>query len=167
MKSFFQTFTTFHALQNAWRVVRAKNSAGGIDGFSVAAFEKNLIDNLHLLRHELLTGQWNPEPYLKVEIAKVGKNEKRKLGLLCIKDKIVQQAIKTAIEPQMDKMFLNISYGYRPDRGAERAIKRVLHDLRHLKGGTLLNWILMISLTPSIMNGCLSGWVIGYKMIKR
>lgn len=135
MKPFFQTFTTFHALQNAWRVVRAKNSAGGIDGFSVAAFEKNLADNLHLLRHELLTEQWNPEPYLKVEIEKAGKAEKRKLGLLCIKDKIVQQAIKTAVEPQMDKMFLNISYGYRPERGAERAIRRVLHDLRHLKGG--------------------------------
>ena len=81
MKPFFQTFTTFHALQNAWRVVRAKKSAGGIDGFSVAAFEKNLADNLHLLRHELLTEQWNPEPYLKVEIEKAGKAEKRKLGL--------------------------------------------------------------------------------------
>ncbi len=113
MKSLFQSFTTLHALQNAWRAVRAKNSAGGVDGFTVAHFEKKLTDNLTELHHELVTGTWNPEPYLRVEIAK-NETEKRKLGLLCIKDKIVQQAIKTAIEPQMDKTFLNISYGYRP-----------------------------------------------------
>lgn len=132
MKNFFQSLTTFHALQNAWRIVRAKNSAGGIDGYTISAFEKKLTDNLNTLRHELLTGQWNPEPYLKVEIAK-NETEKRKLGLLCIKDKIVQQSIKTAIEPSMEKMFLNVSYGYRPGRGAERAIRRVSHDLKHLK----------------------------------
>lgn len=132
MKTYFQSLTTFHALQNAWRVVRAKKSAGGIDGYTVAAFEKNLTDNLNTLRHELLAGNWNPEPYLKVEIAK-NETEKRKLGLLCIKDKIVQQAIKTAIEPAMEKMFLNTSYGYRTGRGAERAIRRVVHDLKQLK----------------------------------
>lgn len=64
MKTYFQSLTTFHALQNAWRVVRAKNSAGGIDGYTVAAFEKNLTDNLNTLRHELLAGNWNPEPSL-------------------------------------------------------------------------------------------------------
>lgn len=82
--------------------MRAKNSAGGVDGFTVAHFEKKLTDNLTELHHELVTGTWNPEPYLRVEIAK-NETEKRKLGLLCIKDKIVQQAIKTAIEPQMVK----------------------------------------------------------------
>lgn len=39
---------------------------------------------------------------------------------MCIKDKIVQQAIKTAIEPQLEKTFLNLSYGYRPNKGPER-----------------------------------------------
>ena len=70
MKSLFQSFTTLHALQNAWRAVRAKNSAGGVDGFTVAHFEKKLTDNLTELHHELVTGTWNPEPYLRVEIAK-------------------------------------------------------------------------------------------------
>ena len=134
MKSLFQSFTTLHALQNAWRAVRAKNSAGGVDGFTVAHFEKKLTDNLTELHHEHVTGTWNPEPYLRVEIAK-NETEKRKLGLLCIKDKIVQQAIKTAIEPQMDKTFLNISYGYRPGKGAERAIRRTIQELKKLKNG--------------------------------
>lgn len=134
MKSPFHSFTTLHALQNAWRAVRTKNSAGGVDGYTIAHFEKKLTDNLTELQHELTTGTWNPEPYLRVEIAK-NETEKRKLGLLCIKDKIVQQAIKTAIEPQMDKMFLNVSYGYRPGKGAERAIRRSIQELKRLKNG--------------------------------
>lgn len=134
MKSFYDTVTTYHALQNAWRIVRAKNAAGGIDGYSVAAFERNLHDNLNQLHSQLASGQWTPEPYLNIEIPK-NETEKRKLGLLCIRDKIVQQAIKSGIEPRMEKLFLNISYGYRPEKSAERAIRRTMHDLKKLKGG--------------------------------
>ena len=134
MKSLYSSFTTFHALQTAWKAVRAKNATGGIDGHSIVAFEKQLDDNLHALQSQLASGTWNPEPYLNIEIPK-NETEKRKLGLLCIRDKIVQQAIKTAIEPRMEKLFLNVSYGYRPDKGAERAIRRTVHDLKQLKGG--------------------------------
>lgn len=77
---------------------------GGIDGFTLSHFEKRLNDNLIELQHELISQTWNPEPYLRIEITK-NETEKRKLGLLCIKDKIVQQAIKTAIEPQLEKTF--------------------------------------------------------------
>jgi len=123
MPDYYHSITTLHALQNAWRAVRAKNAAGGIDGFTLSHFEKRLNDNLIELQHELISQTWNPEPYLRIEITK-NETEKRKLGLLCIKDKIVQQAIKTAIEPQLEKTFLNLSYGYRPNKGPERAIKR-------------------------------------------
>ena len=98
MPDYYHSITTLHALQNAWRAVRAKNAAGGIDGFTLSHFEKRLNDNLIELQHELISQTWNPEPYLRIEITK-NETEKRKLGLLCIKDKIVQQAIKTAIEP--------------------------------------------------------------------
>lgn len=134
MKSLYDTVTTYHALQNAWRIVRAKNAAGGIDGYNVAAFERNLHDNLNQLHSQLASGQWTPEPYLNIEIPK-NETEKRKLGLLCIRDKIVQQAIKSGIEPRMEKLFLNISYGYRPEKSAERAIRRTMHDLKKLKSG--------------------------------
>lgn len=134
MPDYYHSITTLHALQNAWRAVRAKNAAGGIDGFTLSHFEMRLNDNLIELQHELISQTWNPEPYLRIEITK-NETEKRKLGLLCIKDKIVQQAIKTAIEPQLEKTFLNLNYGYRPNKGPERAIKRVVHDLKKLKSG--------------------------------
>lgn len=72
MKSPFHSFTTLHALQNAWRAVRTKNSAGGVDGYTIAHFEKKLTDNLTELQHELTAGTWNPEPYLRVELENAG-----------------------------------------------------------------------------------------------
>lgn len=83
MKSLFQSFTTLHTLQNAWRAVRVKNSAGGVDGFTIAHFEKNSTDNLTKLHYGLTTGTWNPEPYLRVEIAK---NETEKAKSYSITD---------------------------------------------------------------------------------
>lgn len=50
-------------------------------------------------------GKWVPEPYLRIEIPKKD-NEKRKLGLLSIKDKIVQQAIKMLVEPFFENEFI-------------------------------------------------------------
>ena len=46
MPDYYHSITTLHALQNAWRAVRAKNAAGGIDGFTLSHFEKRLNDNL-------------------------------------------------------------------------------------------------------------------------
>lgn len=54
--------------------------------------------------------------------------EKRRLGLLTIKDKIVQQAIRNLIEPKMERMFIGNSYGYRPNKGALKAIRRALQE---------------------------------------
>ncbi len=86
-------------------------------------FEKDLSEHLIQLENELKTGTWSPEPYLKIEIPKKN-NEKRELGLLSVKDKIVQQAIKTLIEPRFERLFLNNSYGHRPGKGAAKAIRR-------------------------------------------
>jgi len=121
-------------LYSAWKTVKAKNSAGGIDGQSVAAFEENLKENLDALKKELLAKTWNPEPYLRIDIPKKN-HEKRQLGLLSVRDKIVQQAIKSLIEPRFEKIFINNSYGYRPGKGPVKAIRRVNHFLAQMKNG--------------------------------
>lgn len=130
----FNSLTSLVSLHNAWKAVRGKNSAGGIDGVSVAEFEQNLMDNLTELRYELITKTWNPEPYLRISIAK-NETERRKLGLLTIKDKIVQQAIKMAIEPRMETLFLPNSFGYRPEKGPERAVRKMKQELLRFKLG--------------------------------
>lgn len=119
-------------LYNAWKVVKEKNAAGGIDGITVSYFDENLAENLKELIQELKAGQWKPEPYLRIEIPKK-ENEKRKLGLLSIKDKVVQQAIKMLIEPRFEKVFLNNSYGYRPQKGHIKAAQRTLNECKKEK----------------------------------
>ena len=130
----FKTLCLPVTLYSAWKAVKLKNSAGGIDGLSVREFEENLKDNLGELRKELIDKTWNPEPYLRVEIEK-NETETRKLGLLSVRDKIVQQAIKTLMEPKLENLFLKNSYGYRPGKGPVKAIRQVMHLFKQLKNG--------------------------------
>lgn len=109
-------------LFNAWKSIRQKGSSGGIDGVGLLQFESNLGKNLSELASELQQKTWTPQPYLKVTIPKKN-NERRSLGLLSVKDKVVQQAIKTLIEPKFEKSFVFNSFGYRPGKGHTKAVK--------------------------------------------
>lgn len=116
-------------LHLAWSMVKAKGSVGGIDGISILEFEKEKRKEIPKLAEELKAGTWKPQPYMEIEVAK-NKNpdEIRKLGMTAIRDKIVQHAIKSIIEPRYEKIFLGNSYGYRPGKGATKAIRRVLAE---------------------------------------
>lgn len=109
-------------LLNAWKSIKQKGASGGIDGVCISQFESDLGGNLSALADELHRKVWTPQPYLRISIAKKD-NEKRNLGLLSIKDKVVQQAIKTLIEPRFEKSFVFNSFGYRPNKGHTKAVK--------------------------------------------
>lgn len=141
MESLFHHLCSMKTLHQAWKVVKQKNSAGGIDGLTVLQFEEKLGEYLHALQKELKSREWKPEPYLRVEIKK-NETERRRLGLLSIKDKIVQQAIKELIEFRFENLFLNNSYGYRPEKGATRAIRRTLSEFQAKKN----NWVLRLDI---------------------
>lgn len=141
MDILFQILCNEQTLRDAWQQVKQKNAAGGIDGMTVAEFEKKEGKYILELLRQLREKSWNPEPYLRVEIPKKD-SEKRQLGLLSVKDKIVQQAIKNLTEPYFEKIFLNNSYGYRPGKGHARAIKRTMSEIRMKKN----NWILQLDI---------------------
>lgn len=116
-------------LHLAWNTVKAKGSAGGIDGVSILEFEKEKRKEILKLTEELKAGTWKPQPYMEIEVPKTkNPDEIRKLGMTAIRDKIVQHAIKSIIEPRYEKIFLGNSYGYRPGKGATKAIRRVLAE---------------------------------------
>lgn len=118
-------------LYTAWCSIKEKRSSGGIDGVSILEFDKERHIQISKLAEELRKGTWKPFPYLEIEIAKPdNKNEKRQLGMTAIRDKIVQHAIKNIIEPRYERIFLGNSYGYRPGKGATKAIRRVLAECR-------------------------------------
>ena len=110
----------------AWQRVKSNASAGGVDLVSVDDFERDLVVRLNEIGRELETETYNPNPYQSIEIPK-NENEKRQIGLLTIKDKIVQGAVKQIIEPAFEKLFFDVSYAYRPNKSAEKAIRRTQH----------------------------------------
>ena len=95
-------------LYESWKAIRSKKAAGGIDGVTLACFEDNVQKYITELADELRNGTWAPEPYLGIEIPKK-KKEVRKLGLLSVKDKIVQYSIKTLVEPFFENTFVDKS----------------------------------------------------------
>lgn len=129
MASQFNLLCQIPRLHLAWGMVKAKGSAGGIDGISISEFEKEKRKELPKLVEELKAGIWKPQPYMEIEVAKTKNPEEiRKLGMTAIRDKIVQYAIKSIIESRYEKIFLGNSYGYRPGKGATKAIRRVLSE---------------------------------------
>lgn len=122
MGALFNKLCQSSTLLSAWKVVKQKGASGGVDGHSVQTFDENIGKHLDDLLQQLKAKAWKPEPYLRISIPK-NEDEKRKIGMLCIKDKIVQQAIKQLIEPRFEKIFVKNSYGYRPNKGHTRAIK--------------------------------------------
>ncbi|HIJ96605.1 MAG TPA: CRISPR-associated endonuclease Cas1 [Desulfuromonadales bacterium] len=119
-------------LRLAWQEVRRKGSSGGIDGETIHTFADSAEPELQKLRDELLSGRFVPQPYKQVNIPKKD-GDSRALGLMSIRDKIVQQSARGVLEPILDRMFLDVSYGYRAGKGTGKAIKRVAHMIRNEK----------------------------------
>ena len=134
MPNQFNTLCLETSLYNAWNIVKEKESMGGIDGVTILEFEKDKRRQIAKLAEELKNKTWKPYPYLEIEVAKdKSPDEKRKLGMMAIRDKIVQLAIKTIVEPRYDRIFVGNIYGYRPGKGATKAIRRVLQECKNKK----------------------------------
>ncbi len=133
MVTSYETVSSTVSLRNAWTKIKQKNRAAGIDGVTVADFDKNVSWQLQNLSDQLQVCNYKPQPYLIVEIPKKNKNETRRLSMLCVRDKIVQEAIKTFLEPKCEKIFLGSSYAYRPQKGTLKAVRRTLAECRNKK----------------------------------
>ena len=130
-----------NVLAEAWATVKSKNSAGGIDGITVSDFDEKADRYLSEILAELKSGRWTPQPYLGISIPKKD-NERRQLGLLSVKDKIVQTAIKNLVEPKFERLFYNNSYGYRPNKGHNKAIRRTFDECKNKKR----QWVLKLDI---------------------
>ncbi len=128
-------------VQLAWQRVKSNASVGGIDLVSINDFEKDLSKRIEEISSELQTETYNPNPYKSIEIAK-NENEKRQIGLLTVKDKIVQSSVKQVIEPVFEQLFLDVSYAYRPNKSAEKAIRRT----RHLIQSENRRWVVIMDI---------------------
>jgi len=105
----------------AYKKVRAKGGAAGVDGQTVEEFEKNISNNLYKLWNRLASGSYMPPAVKRVEIPKAGGGV-RPLGVPTVADRIAQTVIKDMLEPIMEPLFHEDSYGYRPGKSAKQAL---------------------------------------------
>lgn len=108
-------------LYEAFRQVKRNRGASGIDGQSLRAFEANLEEELSCLLLELKEKRYKAHPVKRVVIAKDDGGE-RLLGIPTVRDRVVQQALRSILEPLFDPGFHPSSYGYRPGRSGHQAI---------------------------------------------
>jgi group II intron reverse transcriptase/maturase len=105
---------------------RSRGKATGVDGVRASDFAKSREFRLEQLRLELKRGTYRPQPLRRVEIPKAN-GKMRQLGIPCLRDKIVQEAIRMALEPIFEVEFHDSSYGFRPNRSAHHAVARCRH----------------------------------------
>jgi RNA-directed DNA polymerase len=112
-------------LRSAYSQVRQNAGSAGIDGQSVASFEARLEQQLLGLEEEVRTESYRPAAVKRVWIPKPGSEEKRPLGIPAVRDRVVQTALRNVIEPIFEREFAEHSYGFRPEKGAKDALRRV------------------------------------------
>lgn len=113
------------SLEAGWKKVARNRGAAGVDGQSVRQFERHAASELGKLGNELKQGSYQPQPGKRQWIEKPGSKEKRPLGIPCVRDRIVQAAMRQVMEPIFERDFAPHSYGFRPGKGAKDALRRV------------------------------------------
>ncbi|PYE49291.1 group II intron reverse transcriptase/maturase [Paenibacillus barcinonensis] len=112
-------------LNRAYKQVKRNQGAPGIDGMTVEAALPWLRENREELLYSIREGSYKPSPVRRKEIPKPDGIGVRKLGIPTVIDRVIQQAIAQQLQPLFEPMFSDGSYGYRPGRSAQQAIRKV------------------------------------------
>ncbi|MBV9007038.1 MAG: group II intron reverse transcriptase/maturase [Solirubrobacterales bacterium] len=117
-------------LEHAWELVRANKGAAGVDRQTIADVEEyGVAKLLDELAADLKDGKWRPLAARRVFIPKPGSPaEQRPLSIPAVRDRIVQAATKTVIEPIFEADFLPCSFGFRPRRSQHDALQVLIDE---------------------------------------
>src|ERR1700692_692914 len=108
-------------LQSAWKRVQRNQGSPGVDGMTIDDAKIYLREHWPSIRSQLLDGTYQPQPVKRVEIPKPDGGV-RKLGVPCVVDRLIQQAVLQVLQEQWDPTFSEHSYGFRPGRSAHQAV---------------------------------------------
>src|SRR5689334_10217828 len=108
-------------LVRAWKRVRQNKGGPGVDGMTIDDAKDYLREHWPSIRSQLLAGTYQPQPVKRVEIAKPDGGV-RKLGVPCVVDRLIQQALLQVLQERWDPTFSEHSYGFRPGRSAHQAV---------------------------------------------
>src|SRR5260221_7663262 len=113
-------------LERAWRRVRSNKGGPGVDGMTIDDAKDYLRKHWPDIRSQLLEGIYQPQPVKRVEIPKP-EGGIRKLGVPCVVDRLIQQALLQVLQERWDPTFSKHSYGFRPGRSAHQAVAQAQH----------------------------------------
>jgi len=100
-------------LASAWKRVRQNKGSPGVDGMTIDDAKGYLREHWPSIRSQLLEGTYQPQPVKRVEIPKPDGGV-RKLGVPCVVDRLIQQALLQVLQKRWDPTFSKHSYGFRP-----------------------------------------------------
>ena len=109
----------------AYKRVCANKGAGGVDGVSVEELDDHIKENWESIRNQIRNREYKPQPVRRVEIPKPN-GGMRKLGIPTVMDRVIQQGIVQVISPMREPLFSEWSYGFRPSKSCEMAIRQLL-----------------------------------------
>ena len=112
-------------LNQAYLQVVRNKGAEGVDGMKYTELKEHLAENGEIIKEQLRTRKYKPQPVRRVEIPKPDGGV-RNLGVPTVTDRFVQQAIAQVLTPIYEEQFHNHSYGFRPNRCAQQAILKAL-----------------------------------------
>lgn len=109
------------------------NKAVGIDSVTKEKYSENLESNIKILVSKLKTKSYRPKSVKRVNIPKVGSEKKRPLGIPCYEDKLVQLGLNKILKAIYEEDFLDMSYGFRPNKCCHDALKQVNKEIMYEK----------------------------------
>ncbi len=111
-------------MKAAWKRVKANKGAAGVDNMAIDRFPEFARKSWNKIYDALLAGNYQPKPVKRVEIPKPT-GGLRPLGIPTVTDRLIQQAIAQVLVPIFDPDFSDCSYGFRPNRSAHDAVRKV------------------------------------------
>ncbi|MGQ7848830.1 group II intron reverse transcriptase/maturase [Granulosicoccus sp. 3-233] len=105
----------------AYKRVKANRGAAGVDQQSITDFDCKRDKNLFRIWNRMASGSYFPPPVKSVRISKKDGGV-RTLGVPTVSDRIAQTAVTLWLEPMLEPVFHDDSYGYRRGKSAHDAI---------------------------------------------
>ena len=127
--SLIDKVTSPRGLRAAWAQVQRNQGSGGVDRETIDQFQREAETRLSKLSEQLKDGTYQPLAVRRVYIPKPD-GKKRPLGIPAVRDRVVQAALRNVLEPIFEREFCEHSYGFRPERGAKDALRRIDGQLK-------------------------------------
>lgn len=113
----------------SYKRVKSNGGSAGIDQQSLTEFDRVRSKKLYKFWNRLASGSYFAPAIKRVRIPKPG-GKTRPLGIPTVSDRIAQQVVKMYLEPRLESVFVDNSYGYRLNKNAHSAILKVQENVR-------------------------------------